>query len=324
MEFGQLLPDLIFGAVNAQGYRPTGTLFPLNSYENRVYEIGLEGQEPLVGKFYRPGRWSAEAIAEEHAFLGALEEHEVPVVRSLKLPNPVAQSDYLGKTRDIYYALYPKFRGREHAEITLEDLGWLGRTLGRLHNIGANFSAPHRMSLDVHSYGHKNLEYILQLPFLPGDLAGHLETLLHQALEKIEQGFQHAPKNILLHGDCHPGNVLWNPDGPHLLDFDDMIHAPPVQDVWMLFHGSEEEKRKQQDAFFEGYEVFREFDYSSLRLVEPLRTLRMIRHTAWIGARHREPIFKRAFPYFEERRYWEEFLLSIKEQIALLQHGNLI
>ncbi|MDX1387525.1 MAG: serine/threonine protein kinase, partial [bacterium] len=237
MEFGQLLPDIIFAAVSAQGYRPTGTLFPLNSYENRVYEIGLEGEDPIIGKFYRPGRWSLEAIAEEQAFLGALEAHEVPVVRSLKLQSPVKQSDYVGTTGEIYYALYPKFRGREHAEITLEDLGWLGRTLGRLHNIGESFSAPHRMTLDVHSYGHKNLDYILQLPFLPGDLVGHLETLLDQALEMIEAGFKNAPKNILLHGDCHPGNVLWNPDGPHLLDFDDMIHAPPVQDVWMLFHG---------------------------------------------------------------------------------------
>jgi Ser/Thr protein kinase RdoA (MazF antagonist) len=319
MQFSELLPEIIFETVTRQGLRPTGALVPLNSYENRVYEIGLEGQEPIVGKYYRPARWSVEAIAEEHAFLNALAEHEIPVVQSLKLTEHLPCCEALAATGEIYYAFFPKFRGREHAEITLEDLGWLGRTLGRLHNIGAKFKAPHRMHLTPESYGYESLDYILTLNFVPEDLLDNIEACLVQALERLEPFFDWEMEHIVVHGDCHPGNVLWNPDGPHLLDFDDMIVAPPVQDMWMLFHGSEAEQAKQQEAFFSGYEMFREFDYATLRLAEPLRTLRMIRHTAWIGKRHQEPIFQRYFPYYRERRYWEEFLLSMKEQVSLLQ-----
>lgn len=321
MHFQELLPEKILRMVSAQGFRPTGVLYPLNSYENRVYEIGLEGAEPVVGKFYRPERWSPETIAEEHAFLDQLAELEIPVVQALELAKPVPQSRHLGYDAPFYYALFPKFRGREHAENTSEDLGWLGRTLARLHNVGENFSAPHRITLNPETFGYQSLDFILNLDFLPGDVKPALEQTLSTCLKLMEPYFTHPVNNIVLHGDCHPGNVLWNAEGPHLLDFDDMIHAPPVQDVWMLFYGSAEEQAEQRKAFFEGYEVFREFDHSSLRLSEALRTLRMIRHTAWIGARHEEPIFERAFPYYRERRYWEEFLLSLKEQISLLQEG---
>lgn len=320
MNFGELLPDLIFETLSQQGYRPTGALVPLNSYENRVYEIGTEEGEPLIGKYYRPGRWTAEAIAEEHAFVAALVEHEIPVVQPLPLKKHLPQSEYLSSTGEIFYSFYPKFRGREHSEITLEDLRWLGRSLGRLHNIGASFPAQHRMHLDPQSYGYQSLDSILKFSSLPGDLVQNLEAHLRQALELVEEPFQQKLEAFPVHGDCHPGNILWNPEGPHLVDFDDMLVAPPVQDIWMLFHGSVEEQKLQKEAFFEGYEIFREFDYASFRLTEPLRTLRMIRHTAWIGQRHQEPIFQRAFPYFGERRFWEEFLLSIKEQIYLLQN----
>lgn len=321
MSFGELLPDLIFGTVTRQGLRPTGVLSPLNSYENRVYEIGLEQSDPIVGKYYRPGRWSPEAIAEEHAFLSALAEHEIPVVQSLRLKHPIPSCETLGQAGDTLYAFFPKFRGREHAEITLDDLKWLGRTLGRLHNIGASFHAPHRPVLNAESYGYQSLEYILGLDFVEPDLMHNIEIYLRQALERVEQLFKTNHELIVVHGDCHPGNILWNREGPHLLDFDDMIHAPPVQDLWMLFNGTEEEQRQQKDAFFSGYEIFREFDYGSLRMTEALRTLRMIRHTAWIGHRHKEPIFQRSFPYYRERRYWEEFLLSMMEQLALLQES---
>jgi len=319
LNFGELLPDLIFETVGQQGFRPTGALFPLNSYENRVYEISLEGEDPIVGKYYRPGRWSAEAIGEEHRFLEALNEAEIPVIRPLALKHPLKAAPTLAQTGEIYYAFYPKFRGREHAEITHDDLRWLGRSLARMHRVGENFSAKHRIALNPQTYGYDSLNFILRQTFLPADLKQNLEAHLGRALELTEPAFRRDVHAIPLHGDCHPGNILWNPDGPHLLDFDDMVIAPPVQDLWMLFNGNEHEVREQRDAFFEGYEMFREFDYSTLLLTEPLRTLRMIRHTAWIGHRHDEPLFQRAFPYYKERRYWEEFLLSLKEQIALLQ-----
>lgn len=325
MRFDHLLPDQIFGTAEDQGLRPTGVLFPLNSYENRVYEIGIEDEETgkptaIVAKYYRPGRWSEETIAEEHRFVAALAEAEIPVVAHLPLKKHLARTPTLAKTADgIFYAFFPKFRGREHAEITDDDRKWLGRQLARMHNIGASFEAPHRMRLTTETYGRNSLAFILTQEFLPPDLKQSIEAHLQKALDLTEPHFHRDWKPILVHGDCHPGNILWNKDGPHLLDFDDMVVAPAVQDVWMLFNGTEDEKRGQKKVFLEGYEVFRPFDEASLVLSEPLRTLRLIRYAAWVGQRYEEPAFQRAFPYYRERRYWEEYLQGIKEQISLLQ-----
>jgi len=319
MQFANLLPNTIFDAVSEQGLVPTGTLFSLNSYENRVYEIHLEDHDPIVAKFYRPGRWSAQTIADEHRFLKKLEEVEIPVVVPLPLKKSASLLPTLGQSGEYPFAFFPKFRGREHADITNDDRQWLGRTLGRLHNIGEVFKAEHRLRLNPETYGYASLDYILKQTFIPGDLKTNLETILKAVLKRIEPFFPPGLKMIALHGDCHPGNILWNVQGPHLLDFDDMVVAPPVQDLWMLFHGSEEEKAEQREAFFKGYRMFRDFDEHSFRLTEPLRSLRMIRHAAWIGQRFEEPVFQKAFPYYRESRYWEQFLLSMKEQLSLLQ-----
>jgi Ser/Thr protein kinase RdoA (MazF antagonist) len=319
MNFSELLPKTIFDSVFAQGLHPTGALFPLNSYENRVYEIGVEDHEPIVAKYYRPGRWSVEAIAEEHMFIDACAVAEIPVVAPLPLQQHVSQLNTIGQTGELFYTFYPKFRGREHQEITNEDRQWLGRTLARLHNVGEFFKTKHRLHLTPETYGYESLDFILDQPFLPDDILDSLETCLVQSLELLEPYFYESLPMIAVHGDCHPGNILWNPEGPHLLDFDDMIIAPPVQDLWMLFNGDAAEVEEQRNAFFDGYETFREFDYDTFVLTEPLRTLRMIRYAAWIGQRYEEAAFQRAFPYYQERRYWEEFLLSIKEQISLLQ-----
>ncbi|HSB43513.1 MAG TPA: serine/threonine protein kinase, partial [Nitrospira sp.] len=303
----------------------TGVLFPLNSYENRVYEIGIEDEETgkptaIVAKYYRPGRWSQETIADEHGFVAALAEAEIPVVAHLPLRSHLKALPTLAKTVDgIFYAFFPKFRGREHAEILNDDRRWLGRSLARMHNVGEAFKAPRRMRLTPETYGHNSLAFILTQSFLPPDLKQSIESHLQKAIELVEPHFKRDWSPIAVHGDCHPANILWNKDGPHLLDFDDMVVAPAVQDVWMLFNGTEDEKSEQKKVFLEGYEIFREFDDASLILAEPLRTLRMIRHAAWIGQRYEEPAFQRAFPYYRERRYWEEYLQSIKEQISLLQ-----
>ncbi|MBI4239084.1 MAG: serine/threonine protein kinase [Deltaproteobacteria bacterium] len=317
--FGNLLPEMVLDAVSAQGWRPTGVLMPLNSYENRVYQIGIDDAEPLVVKFYRPERWSLDTIRDEHRFLQTLAAAEVPVVLPLPLPVHLGDCATIGQWDNLYYTVYPKFRGKERDELTNDDRRWLGRLLGRLHNIGAHFTAPHRLRLNPQTYGTASLDFILRQPFLPEDLRAAIATLLQQALDFVTPHFPDDLAAIPLHGDCHHGNVLWNHDGPHLVDFDDMVVAAPVQDVWMLFSGDATERAAQQEAFFTGYELFRPFDRASLRLAEPLRTLRMIRHAAWIGQRYHEPAFQRAFPYYEQRRYWEEFLLAIKEQIAVLQ-----
>lgn len=322
MQFSELLPDVIFDAVTPEGHLPTGALTPLNSYENRVYSISIEEADPIIAKFYRPGRWTGEAIAEEHAFIEALVEAEIPVVAPLTLQKSVPYCKTLGQIDSIYYAFFPKFRGREHDEITTEDRLWLGRTLGRLHNIGEAFKAPNRMRLTPQTYGFDSTEFILNRSFLPEDLRQNLSLHLFKALELITPFFKPDLKAIPLHGDCHPGNILWNRDGPTLVDFDDMVIAPPVQDLWMLFNGTPQEMSEQREVFLEGYETFRKFDRGTFILTEPLRTLRIIRYAAWIGQRYEEPAFKRAFPYYEERRYWEEFLLSLKEQISLLQEAS--
>lgn len=325
MKFEHLLPDTIFETVEAQGFRPTGVISPLNSYENRVYEIGLEEADPIIAKYYRPGRWSAKAIAEEHQFLKILAEAEVPVVTSFELKRHIAESRHLdrlqepGSGSDIYYAFFPKFRGRAHDEITNDDRLWLGRTLARLHNIGEHFLAPSRLSLNPKTYGYDNLPIILGQEHLPDDLKSRVEAMLQNALALVDPYFQKETKAFPVHGDCHPANILWNNVGPHLLDFDDLAVAPPVQDLWMLFYGDEQEREGQRRVFFEGYETFRKFDQATLILSEPLRTLRMIRHVAWIGQRYEEEAFQRAFPFYAERRFWEEFLQGIKEQISLLQ-----
>jgi Ser/Thr protein kinase RdoA (MazF antagonist) len=317
--FDTLLPETILDAVTVQGFSPTGTLQPLNSYENRVYEVGLESADPIVAKFYRPERWSLPAIAEEHRLIQALHDVEIPVVSPLPLPQPLSESPTLARTGEFIYALYPKFRGRYRDEILNEDRKWLGRTLGRLHNIGEHFKSQHRLVLSPETYGDASLEFILTQAFLPPTLRQNIEASLKMAIQFTRPFWTPDLKTFIVHGDCHTANVLWNKDGPYLLDFDDMVIAPPVQDIWMLFYGSDAEKVSQQEAFFEGYEAFRKFDHATLVLAEPLRTLRMIRHAAWIGQRYAEPAFKRAFPYYQEERYWEEFLLGIKEQIGLLQ-----
>lgn len=317
--FGELLPDTILDAVTRQGFRPTGALLPLNSYENRVYEIALDDAAPIVAKFYRPGRWSQAAIAAEHRFLARLLELEVPVVVPLTLPHPLADVPTLARSGEILYACSPRFRGRARDEMSNDDRRALGHVLARLHNVGEHFVATDRLRLTPQTYGHDSLSFILSQAFLPADLKQHIEAHLRQALQLVAPWFPAEMPTIVVQGDCHLGNILWDATGPHLLDFDDMVIAPAVQDVWMLFHGSAEEQRAQRKAFFDGYELFRPFDHATLILAEPLRTLRMIRHAAWIGQRYGEPAFQRAFPYYEQRRYWEEFLLGIKEQIALLQ-----
>lgn len=319
MDFDNLTPELMLSAIEAQGFVPTGALFPLNSYENRVYEVALDDAEPIIAKFYRPRRWTADVILDDHRFVLAADDLEIPVVAPLALQSAVAGSTTLGQTGEYYYALFPKFRGKENVEHSSEDLRWLGRTLARLHNLGAVFQAPHRMTLRPEEYGEPHAAVIAGQTYIPDALRDSINQFLEQCLTLVKPYFTDSLVMLPLHGDCHHGNVLWNHEGPHLLDFDDMLIAPPVQDVWMLLHGSPEDQRSQQEDFLAGYTIFRDFDVATLRLAEPLRTLRMIRHAAWIGERYEEDAFVRAFPYYRQSRYWEEFVQALREQIGTLQ-----
>lgn len=318
MDFSDLIPDFICDAVETQGYRPSGQIFQLNSYENRVYEVCLENKAPLIAKFYRPKRWSEECLIDEHRALKELQENEIPVVRPLVLENPTG-FESLAKMSGYHYCLYPKFGGHEEADLQSEHRQWLGRLLARMHNVLERLPLQHRVVLNSKSYGDASLDLMFEQDFLPDDLRSHVEDIAESCLDLIDPVLNQNWNVFTVHGDCHLGNVLWNQDGPTLVDFDDMVQAPVVQDIWMLFHGSQKEQKKQREEFFEGYHTFRDFDERELILQEPLRTLRMIRHTAWIGERFEEAIFQRAFPYYTERKYWEDFLLSLKEQLALLQ-----
>lgn len=318
--FQDLLPDFICDVMASAGHRPTGQLFQLNSYENRVYQIGVEASPPLVVKFYRPKRWTKAQIIEEHAVLNALHAAEIPVVKPLDL-RASADCPTLGYAHPYYYCLYPKFGGHEEADLSLERLQWLGRTLARVHVVTSRLPIAHRITLDADTYGQQQWQLLQQNDCLPQDLKPAFESIIAQCLHHVVQKFNLGWERFLVHGDCHLGNVLWNQLGPTLVDFDDAVIAPPVQDVWMLFWGDAHEQAAQKKAFFSGYEMFREFDEHSLVLTEALRTLRMIRHTAWIGQRFDEVIFQRAFAYYAERKYWEQFLLHLKEQLSLLQES---
>ena len=316
--FQDLLPDFICDVVASLNLRPTGQLFQLNSYENRVYQVGLEGESPLVIKFYRPQRWKKEQLIEEHFMLSELHKAEIPVVKPIDLQKN-SECATLGYAAPYYYCLYPKFGGHEEADLSAERLEWLGRTLARVHNVTCQLPIKHRLTLNTDTYGYDQLDLLYDNPWLPDDLWESLESIILQCLDHVEHQLQFQGTTFALHGDCHLGNVLWNQHGPTLVDFDDAVIAPAVQDVWMLFWGTPEEQAQQHKVFFKGYELFREFDENTLRLTEVLRTLRMIRHTAWIGQRFEEAIFQRAFSYYSERNYWERFLLNLKEQCSLLQ-----
>lgn len=316
--FQALTPEFILDTLAAQGFKPSGQIYLLNSYENRVYEVLMENTRPVVVKFYRPGRWSKENLIDEHKVLQALETAEVPVVRPLVLNYPHG-FETLGFANPYFFAVYPKFGGHEEPDLNDDHRQWLGRTLARLHNVTCALHIKNRLPLNTQTYGDEQLAKILSQNYIPDDLRFNLEDIILQCLDLIDPILNHHWQPFAVHGDCHLGNVLWNPDGPTLVDFDDMVIAPAVQDMWMLFHGDEDEQKKQKEAFFSGYNLFRKFDGNELILVESLRTLRMIRYAAWVGERYNEEIFKRTFPYYPERKYWEEFLLSMKEQLSAVQ-----
>ena len=314
--YQDLTPDLILNSVESLGYICDGHLHALNSYENRVYQIGIEDSTPLIAKFYRPGRWSREAIEEEHQFALELAEHEIPVVAPLQDAN----NETLHKTQDFWFALYPRCGGRWPDLETKADREQMGRLLGRLHAVGASKTFRYRQRVDINTLGQKSREFILAQSLLPDYLVEAYDTLTRDLLLQIEARFASVDyvKNIRLHGDCHPGNILWTDTGAHFVDLDDTVTGPPIQDIWMLLSGDESETERQMADFLAGYETFFSFDHSSLILIEPLRTLRIMHYAAWLARRWQDPAFPIAFPWFGSPRYWEEHILSLREQAAAM------
>jgi Ser/Thr protein kinase RdoA (MazF antagonist) len=313
--YSRLTPDLVLDGVAAAELRPDGRLLSLNSYENRVYQVGLEDASFVVAKFYRPERWSDAQIDEEHAFAHELAEREIPIV---------APSHSL-RFADFRIAIYPRRGGRTPELGDDKTLEWIGRFIGRIHAVGATKKFKHREALTPRTFGHEPRAFLLASNFIPADLAPAWKAITEQALAGIDRCFQTAGavRAIRLHGDCHVGNILWTQDGPHFVDLDDARMGPALQDLWMLLSGDRAAMGRQLHHVLAGYEEFAEFDRRELLLLEALRTLRLIHYSAWIARRWDDPAFPAAFPWFNTQRYWQDRILELREQIALMDEDAL-
>jgi Ser/Thr protein kinase RdoA (MazF antagonist) len=313
--YAALTPEVVLDAVAALGLRPDGRLLALSSYENRVYQVWLEDEAPVVAKFYRPGRWSEAQIDEEHAFARELAEREIPVVA------PTYSSSHAG----FFLAVYPRRGGRTPELEDRKHLEWIGRFLGRIHAVGATKPFQHREALTPRSFGTEPREWLLQTGFIPADLLAAWTAVTEQALQMVGSCYERAGavRAIRLHGDCHAGNILWTDDGPHFVDLDDARMGPAMQDLWMLLSGDRGAMTRQIRDVLIGYEAFMPFERRELNLLEALRTLRLIHYSAWIARRWDDPAFPAAFPWFNTQRYWQDRILELREQIALMQEEPL-
>lgn len=316
--YAGLTPDRVLDAVDSTGLRCDGRLLTLNSFENRVYQLGLEDGGQVVAKFYRPNRWSDAAIREEHAFTLELAAREIPAV-----PPMLIDGETLFAHEGHRFAVFPRQGGRAPEFDREETLEWMGRFLGRIHAVGEIQDFAARPELDIESFGEEPRDFILDGGFVPDELADVWAGVVDQALDGVHRAYERAGdvRLLRLHGDCHQGNVLWTDDGPHFVDFDDARMGPAVQDLWMLLSGDAETMGRQLGRLLRGYEQFREFDDRELHLVEALRTLRLIHYSGWIARRWDDPAFPAAFPWFGTPRYWQDRILELREQIALLDES---
>ncbi|MEE9551507.1 MAG: serine/threonine protein kinase [Gammaproteobacteria bacterium] len=314
--YKELGPDYILDAVESVGFRCDKHIFALNSYENRVYQIGIEDEAPIIVKFYRPARWSDEAIIEEHQFTFELSQYEIPVIA------PIVNDD--GKSLYHYnnfrFAIYPRHGGRPPELENPDHLLQLGRFIGRIHNIGATTPYAHRPVLDIQSYGIDSYKYLLANNFIPVELENAYQTLAEDLIQRIHLCYERAGniESIRLHGDCHHSNILWRDDTLFILDFDDARMGPAIQDLWMFLSGDRDYMTARLADLLEGYTEFRDFDTRELYLIEALRTLRMLHYNAWIARRWDDPAFPLAFPLFNTQHHWEDHILTLREQAALM------
>ncbi len=318
-DFYDLTPDHVLDALESVGFEPQAALLALNSYENRVYQFrgypneqGVEAR--FVVKFYRPGRWTDQQILEEHHFCLELVENEIPVVAPIAI-----NGQTLFHFNQFRFAVFESKGGRNPNLDDKDTLIWLGRYLGRIHLLGESKNYQTRPTLTLKSFGHESANYLIKKDFLPAHIKTAYQAISSQILAHCQQVFdRYGPvNNIRLHGDCHPSNVMWTESGPQFVDFDDSRMGPAIQDLWMLVNDNSD--RTQWNYLIEGYEDFREFDDREFKLVEPLRAMRMLHYSAWLAQRWEDPSFKFNFPWFNETRYWEEHILSLKEQLSELQ-----
>jgi Ser/Thr protein kinase RdoA (MazF antagonist) len=330
--YSLITPERVLDLVESTGLITDARQLVLNSYENRVYQVGIEDAQPVVMKVYRPERWTDAAILEEHRFSQALLDAELSVVAPLSLQgitlhqatlNPqeaTLEETGLEEPVCFRFALFPRQGGHAPELDQEETLLILGRTLARMHNLGALMPFEHRSSISIERMGVDCRRFLLEGNWIPTELIPAYESLTQELLDIIQSRWPKKLCSIRLHGDCHPGNILWR-DGPHFVDLDDAMMGPEVQDLWMLIPGDDQQKQSAWQILLEGYSEFRDFDLSQLNLIEPLRTLRIIHYSAWLARRWQDPAFKMAFPWFNSVRYWSEHILSLREQRAALDEA---
>ena len=319
-DYHQLSPATVLSAVESVGLMCDGRLQALNSFENRVYLLGLEDGSEIIAKFYRPNRWSDAQILEEHTFSLELAENDIPVVTAMYF-----SEQQLFDFDNFRFSLFPKKGGRAMDIENFDVLEQMGRFLGRLHQVGKTKSFTLRPSLTIESYGIKAREYILNNNFIPPELIAAYESLTTNLIEQIQQAYKQAGEIELIrtHCDFHQGNILWNDETLHIVDFDDCRSAPAIQDIWMMLSGDRNDMTTSLDAILEAYSQFCEFNHKELGLIEALRTLRLMHYYAWLAKRWTDPAFKMAFPWFNTQRCWEEHILNLREQAAAMNEPPL-
>ena len=318
--YQDLQPQDILGAVESLGFTCDGRFLALNSYENRVYQINLEDRDPIVAKFYRPGRWTNDAILEEHEFTQELADAEIPVVDPI-----VTEGKTLHEYNDFRFAVFERRGGRTPELDNLSLQRQIGRLVARIHLVGARQNFDHRPHINMDTYGIASANYLLESKLLPEELVASYESACEYALEGIDDAYARTEgiQTLRVHADFHPSNVLTQDEQIHIVDLDDTRMGPAVQDLWMFLSGDRQEQTPQLETLLEGYTEFREFDLRELHLIEALRTLRIMHYAAWLAHRWTEPAFQHAFPWFNTQQYWEEHILSLKEQIALVREEPL-
>lgn len=317
-DFYALTPERILDAVEVDDRSCTGRFIILNSYENRVYQLELDDESYVVGKFYRPARWSDDAILDEHDFLIDLEEAEIPVAAPLEL----SEGETLSEVEGIRYALFPRVGGRAPSEMTDDQLRQLGRLLARIHAVGRREKADHRPLMTPQAWLLDNLAVLRDGDHIPGTTAGRYGDVVRRIHDLVAPAFEGVASQRI-HGDCHLGNLLWSPSGLVFLDFDDLVMGPPVQDFWMMQGGRDAWAERRLELMLEGYETMSDFDRGSLRLIESLRAMRMVYFAAWIARRWEDPAFPVAFPHFGSASWWEGELRDLMEQLGRVQESLL-